>query len=196
MWPIRIKVSSASPLSVHFLVASAISFRASWGTWAPNLENIVLHTYTFYSNSHSHIQLPFLKTFNFESAGIILSVHKLFIVTVHTAEVHSWANKLSVNYKKQMYKYTYCMLFFEILCTFLLGSTSSGHDEIQTHSASPSSVNSQTRPAPQCFLAHGSAEYQTEEISITTHLNTSLNLFNMWLKNNTAGFNERNKCFN
>ena len=68
-----------------------------------------------------------------------------------------------------------CILSRIFLHTFLLGSTSSGHAEIQTHSASPASVNSQTRPAPQCFLAHGSAEHQA--IDVKTHASTSIHLF-------------------
>lgn len=70
-------------------------------------------------------------------------------------------------------------IFSKIFHTFLLGSTSSGHAEIQTHAASPSSVNSQTRPAPQCFFAHGSAEYKTRRRNIhtKTYASTSINLF-------------------
>jgi hypothetical protein len=94
-----------------------------------------------------------------------------------TAQLDSWSNIKMHCWKTRQNR---CILSTIFLHTFLLGSTSSGHVEIQTHSASPASVNSQTRPAPQCFFAHGSAEHQA--IDVKTHAGTSIHLFYVRLK--------------
>lgn len=94
-----------------------------------------------------------------------------------TAQLDSWSNTKMHCRKTRQNRCIFSRIFFH---TFLLGSTSSGHAEMQTHSASPSSLNSQTRPAPQCFFAHGSAEHQAADVK--TYASNSIHLFQVRLK--------------